>query len=307
MKNTNSERTEKKMNFLLGIAIFALFVWTILLINPSSYGQTYNETATLNTTVNITNSNPLVRLVTIENPVTLTAYSNKTVYCNTTIFDYDNDTISVNASLFYETSSPLAANDQNDHYTNTSCTQTGRFNEQMNYTCAFSVNYFANNGTWYCNVTAIDDDDAIGTNQSQGGIIEPLIAIRVPGILDFGNLVQGQISENALANITNAGNRDTNLSVEGYAVTPGDLLAMNCSFGEIPLSFERYNATNSSNYDLMAQLSNDTTMIKDIFVPQRVDESLESINSTYWKLQIPPAAGGVCNGKILFTATDRFG
>ena len=46
-------------------------------------------------------------------------------------------------------------------------------------------------------------------------------------------------------------------------------------------------------------------MIPSFYVPQRIDETYDSMNATFWKVQIPVGAGGVCNGKILFSATDR--
>jgi hypothetical protein len=45
----------------------------------------------------------------------------------------------------------------------------------------------------------------------------------------------------------------------------------------------------------------------DFHVLQRTNETEESKNATYWKVYIPVGAAGVCNGKLMFTATDRNG
>jgi hypothetical protein len=124
-------------------------------------------------------------------------------------------------------------------------------------------------------------------------------------VLDFGNLGVNQESNETTANVTNAGNRNTNISVEGYGVTPGDGLAMACTFGSIPVGNERYDILNGTSYSFMYQLTGGTTMAKNFYMPQRTSESADSTNKTYWKILIPGGAGGVCNGKILFTASDR--
>ena len=168
------------------------------------------------------------------------------------------------------------------------------------------MEYYANNGTWYCNATALDDDGATGNNQSVGSTLEPLVAIRIPGIIDFGDLAQGEMSSDVLANITNAGNRDANISVKGWGSSEGDGLAMTCTWGNIAVSWERYNTTAGSDYDFMTQLgSASLAMIPDFYVPQQTVDGTESIDYTYWRLQIPVGAGGVCNGKVLFSASDR--
>ena len=287
------------------IAVTILFLWTLPFFTKLTGGQIYNSTEIVNTTVNITNSAPLVSTVTLDDPITLIAYGNKTVTCNATVFDYDNDTVTLNATMFYEGIPVDNPNDNNNHYTNTSCTLVNKIDEIMNFTCSFSVKYHANNGTWYCNVTALDDDNAANTNESSGSTLDPIVAIYIPGIIDFGDLAQGQISGDILSNITNVGNRDTNISVKGWGTTQGDLLAMDCQFGSIPLQWERYNISSGSTYANMDQISDTSTMIPNFYVFQQTNDSLESINSTYWRLRIPVAAGGICNGKVLFTGSDR--
>ncbi len=303
---------KKEINYLsiLFIICFMLFgIWLYLLVGPYVAMADINETSILNTTVNISNSGPEVRTVTIANQIYLTAYDTQNVECNVTVYDYDNNIAGVNATFFYYQNSPTDPDHNATHYTNTSCTATSPWDYAMNFSCTFDVEYFANNGTWYCNATAWDDDNAAGNNQSDAGVINPLVAIYVPGLIDYGELAKGDISATALpANITNAGNRDINISVEGWGVNRADGWAMNCTYGHIDVQYERYNSTNEA-WANMYQLTStgSTVMIPNFWIDKRDSNTEESWNATYWRLEIPAGAGGICNGKILFEASDFSG
>ncbi len=307
-KNQNRlSKGQKALSASFAMLSILFGAWLLLLTEPAIFGQTYNSTSIVNTTVNITNSAPLVLNVLLDTPINLIAYDNKTVFCNVSVFDFDNQSLVVNATFYLNgTTNTSSPDDGNNHYSNTTCALVTPQDRQMNYTCTFSVKYYANNNTrWICNSTVTDIRNATGNNISNLASINPLVAIKIPPILDYGNLEVNQISNDTLANITNAGNRDANISVEGYGSVPGDGFAFICDFGTIALSYERYNSTVNNTYSLMPQLTGTTTMLPRFYVPQRTNEVLDSNNLTYWKLQIPIGAGGVCNGKILFTATDR--
>ncbi len=296
----------------IGLALLFLLImlglWTFLLVGPNfSASQAYNETYIVNTTVNITNAAPLITAISLDTPVNLLSYNTTTVFCNVSVYDYDNDTLVVNATLFLEgVVGPDDNDDGNNHYSNTSCSPITPQDENMDYICAFEVQYYADNSSdWICNAT-VDDGGLVPTNNiSNYAIINPLVAIKMDPLLDYGDLEVGETSPDRTANVTNAGNRDANISVEGWGDTPGDGYAFVCDFGHIDLSYERYNTTGGSGYPDMYQLTGATSMIPDFYVPQRTSESQDSISPTYWQVQIPVGAGGVCNGKILFSATDR--
>ncbi len=296
---------KRELKIYLALTILALFTWVFLLVQPFGTSQPYNETSILNTTVNITNAAPFVFNVEIPSSINLVAYDTVTVDCNVSVNDYDNNTAGVNATLHYSGVPSDGLSDQNNLYWNTTCTRVTPTDFITNFTCTFEVNYFANNGTWYCNVTAIDDQNATNTNISNPGTIEPLVAIKMPEIIDYGEMSVGDTSSDVQANVTNAGNRDANISVEGWGSTPGDNLAMTCDYGNIGIGNEKYDVFSGTDFLLMYPLTSSTSMIPGYFVPQRTSESQDSIGSTYWRLQIPSGAGGVCDGKILFTASDR--
>jgi hypothetical protein len=289
------------------VLILALGIWVMVLTQPLGFSQPYNETSLVNVTVNITNSAPLVSNVVLSTPIDLIAYDTQVVTCNATIFDFDNQTIIVNATLYIEgITMPSSPDNGNNHYTNTSCSRMSPQDRRMNYTCVFNVQYYANNNTnWRCNVTAIDPYQAFTSNISNYATVNPLVAIKIPLLLDYGDVSVNQISNDTIANITNAGNRHANISVEGYGAVPGDGLAFVCDFGTIAQQYERYNIAANSTFSGMTQITDLTTMIPNYYVPQRTHPLYDSVNYTYWRVMIPIGAGGVCNGKLLFTATDR--
>jgi hypothetical protein len=305
-KQSTRKRPERTyLDIGLGLLSLLLLLWTALLFEPLISGQPYNETAVVNVTVNISNSAPVVFDVTLPTPIDLIAYDNLIVQCNFTVYDFDNNTLGANATLYHSSVSSLDEPNNNYLYQNNSCSQVTPTDYYTDFICTFAVSYYANNGTWYCNATAYDTLDGVSTNLSNPAIVNPLVAIRMPLLLDYGELAVNQISNDTLANITNAGNRHANISVEGYGQVPGDGLAFVCDSGSIAVSYQRYNITANSTYEVMHQLTGSTAMIPGFYVPQRTSPSEDSINITYWKIAVPVGAGGVCQGKILFTATDR--
>ena len=303
-------RKRTLLSFCLVCAILTLLMW-IALIQVPSQGYAYlgaDINQTLNTTVNITNAQPEVKEVRLDDPIDLEAYGNKTVYCNATVFDWDNDSVTVNASIFIEgLADPTSGTDNNYHYQNVSCTRTTPQDREMNYACSVQMAYYAfNSSNWICNVSVEDDEGAYSTNTSDYSTVNTLIALYVPGVLNFGELAVNDVSTDKLANITNAGNINASISVEGWGATKGDGLAMNCTYGSIDVEYERYNHTTTGlDWETeLTPLTNESKLIQNFLIHQRFDDTStdDSTNTTYWQLKIPPGAGGICNGKILFTA-----
>jgi hypothetical protein len=284
--------------------MIAFVLWLMPFLSVIGKSQTYNETYVVNTTVNITNSNPQVYDVVLPADINLVAYGLQQVMCNLSTYDFNNDTLVVNATLFQANETIEGPIDQNFRYINYSCTPLTVQDFSMNWSCVFDVQYFANNGTYYCNATAIDPKNASSNNQSGASYINSLVAIKLEPVLDYGQLEVGQISNDTQANITNAGNRHANISVKGWGAAEGDGLSFDCDYGSIPVGDEKYSIVSETAYSSMTSLSDVSVNITGFTVPQRIDESLESINSTYWKVYIPVGAGGLCTGKILFTASD---
>jgi len=302
------EKTTKMLFLVLVLCSIIFFVGITLPFLPTGDADTYNSTAYLNVTVNITNSAPEVHGIVVDTPITLSAMSNVTITCNATVFDWDNNFFIVNATFYNQNSAHSnSQDDKNNHYSNASCVNISSQAMEKNYTCTFTLDYYANNGTWYCNVTAYDFFNATGDNRSNAAIVNPLIAIYVPGTLDFGGLAMGNISEfPALANITNVGNRNISLNVSSWARFRYDDNAMNCSYGNIPFGYQRFNISNGVNWTYATNATNESRRINGLTVFHRLDDISDeaSKNSTYWKLKIPAGAAGKCTGTILFEAID---
>ena len=96
-----------------------------------------------------------------------------------------------------------------------------------------------------------------------------------------------------IVNITNAGNRNINITVEGYGATVGDGYAMVCEYGStIPIANEHY-GTSELPYSFMVPLTGSGVQFDSpFFVPQRTSETQDQVNSTFWRLQIPVTAIG---------------
>jgi hypothetical protein len=301
----------KTTTVYMGLALACLLGWVLLLspeFGSGALGAGINMT--LNTTVNITNAAPEVRTVIVNTPINLEPYGEVYVNCTAVIFDWDNDTLTVNGTFFMNTSASVdSAIDNNTKYFNSSCSLDTPQDRLMNYTCTFNVQYYADNSThWLCNVSAEDDEAGRDSNQTNFATVNPLVAIYIPAtVLNFGEMKVNDISTDRLANLTNAGNRNVSIYSQGWGTNPYDGLAMSCTYGNISLSYMRYNFTSGENWLTgMTLLTNDSTIMNGYLINHRINDSGtgDSTNTTYWKLRIPTFAGGLCSGKILFTALD---
>lgn len=255
------------------------------------------------------NSFPFISDIRIEDPINLLAASNKTVYCNGTIEDSDTylDIVSVNASLFFKDLTPESDNNRSTKYFNSSCTLLNPSGDNIEFACGFDVEYYANNGSWYCNASALDMINS--TNSSEiTTTVNDLIALSVTPVIDYYLLEPLQISPNDIAsNITNYGNVPIDLSIYAYAQTDDDNLAMTCTKGQISYEYEKFSASIGQDFSVMQEVNN---KLSPVFVDFNLDQKVfgateNSMKSLYWKLQIPFAADGSCNGKVVFSAVSN--
>ncbi len=253
------------------------------------------------------NSYPFISLLSVDTPVNLLAGSNKTVYCNGTLYDGDSyiDILNVNASLFFNGLSPDSAQNRTNSYFNESCTLLNQGTNTEDFKCAFDVEYFANNGSWYCNVSITDSINS--TNTSQDDIyINDLLAIGVlPAHLSYGDLQVLQISPvDEVINITNYGNIPLDVYAYAFNDTVNDGLSMDCEQGNIPHAYQRFSLNPYQDYTLMIPINDlDNQVFIDLNLNQKVYGAPQnSFDEIYWKLQIPFSSKGYCSGKLVFTA-----
>jgi hypothetical protein len=241
--------------------------------------------------------------------VTLTAGSTKTIACIISVRDYNGgaDVNYSNGTFYYNLNTSSDPNDNNVHYTNTSCTGGVADGYDVNWTCAFDVFYYANNGTWRANISVTDKYNM--TTRSYANVtISPLYALNVTNLIDFGNMAVGDTSISpVMANITNFGNMNINLSIYGFGgenEITGAGFAMLCDIRNITLSNERYSLNQADGYDTMTSVTNTYAPVLGLTIAQQEDDSQQVINSTYWRLHVNVSSNpfGICNGTVVFSA-----
>lgn len=297
---------------VIGLLCCLLVILLPIGIAPNTPGQNYRN-VTVWTQANITNSRPEVINVTIYDAVnsslrniTVNAGGYKEIICNVTVRDWNghSDVVYVNATLWHlATSASNADDDNNSHYTNGNCTDAGDGSGfYANYICNFSVIYYSNNGTWRCNATALDNQNA--SNSGSGNTtFYPVYALNVTDGIDYGNVAVEEYSQNVTANVTNLGNMRINVTVQGYGRRLNDGLAMNCSLGgNITVGNERF-SVDDVDWDSKIALTGGVQPVPNLTLSKQNDSTMIS-NSTYWQIYIDStnAPGGNCTGNIVFTA-----
>ncbi len=292
-----------KALFLLVLVGYVLF--TALFATSFSQGPN-NRNVSVDTRVNVTQSRPVVLAVDIEGGtqnITLNAGSQRYVVCNASVRDYNGgSTVTANAT-FYDlaVATTLSPDDNNDHYTNGSCAVTATSGFFRNFSCSFPVEYYANVGFWECTVNVTDAynfTDA-GSNTTH---IDGLLALNVTTLIDYGNLAVGDISSAQPANVTNLGNLNINVTVEGYGSTIDDGLSFVCEQENISIEYEKFNMIGGTDPLQYTNLSNNLQMVANLTIPQQTNDSKQELNTTFWLLEVPPNPFGLCNGTVIFQA-----
>ena len=299
------------------IVLSVIFLITSLSLNDT--GIRAANQSTIIATINITNSNPLLYNVGVSpSPVNLNPGNDTQVTCTAYFRDYDGwqdiNSSLTNATLWidHHTSSDAAENDNNLYRLSAgsciACTQHNGGANNGTCNCTFNVTYVAFNGSWTCEMT-INDNNFTSTNRTNV-TINPLIAIDVNNSLHYGDLSVTETSPEREINITNFGNRPTNISVFGYGGFDRDTGAndsFHCTIGNITSSAERYYLYQGQSYADMLNISNTSTPIVNLTIPRRnVSHHLggDTFNLTYWRVRVPLDVAGYCNGTIVLDASE---
>lgn len=293
-------------SFLLLISIY---IWLPLAIGWGPSGN--YENVSVRTTVNITDSYPEILNITCNNgsSITLNAGSTYIMSCQVQVMDYNggNTINSTNLTFYYFLNQSSDPDDNNVHYTNSSCLQGSINGYYANWTCYLDIWYYANNGTWIAEATVMDSHNFTDT-ASFNVSISPLYALNVTPLIDFGPMAVGDYSLSSVSsNITNLGNRDINITLYGYGgddEVTGAGLAMICEQRNISISNERYHLSSATLYDAMTPLAGAATTITGFSLAQQTDDSQPVVNSTYWRLHVNVTTNpfGICNGTVIFAA-----
>jgi len=285
-----------------------------------------------NTTTNLTigNAAPEVHNMSINGDANIVLTPNATtlVECAAVIIDWNGDTdiVAANATFFDSSIPQSNPDDNNDHYTNSSChinTSFISFNgfndnwESALANCTFQIEYYANPGSWNCTIQVNDTKGRTGTGTEQGTVSE-LLSLGLPDTISYGLINATSVSDERTINVTNYGNVQVNLSLEGYGRYSNDGNAMNCTqgiIGNITVDNEKFNLTASTPGNLnftqfQVNYTNLTTSpaVKQFNLTSRTNDTTEdTIKPTYWRIYVPTGVAGTCTGNIVFGATQAAG
>jgi hypothetical protein len=309
---------------IFGIEILLVVLFLFLFLFPDTvFAGVGTNNVTVITNLTVGKSYPIITQISIEQgSITLIPASTKKVNCTVQIEDYDGEAdINHTTAVLFDpaTSTYESGDDNNSHYTNTSCridTTYGNEYQALAH-CLFDVWYNANAAIWNCTVIVNDSLNYItnGTNTTQ---IQPLLALGLPDIIQYGTVNATYVSDENITNVTNYGNVKVNISLSGYGFKENDGNAMNCTLGSIKnitIIYEKYNLTDShpgtlslgefsANYTNLT--SNPTTKKFDLDYRQQEDVN-EAWNHTYWRIYVPLGVAGTCQGNIIFGAVQADG
>ena len=287
------------------IIVFAFSLFLILFFSIQISAQYNYDHVNVTTRVNITDAMPEILNVTVDQDITLNAGGTRIVTCNATIRDWNgfNDLDTVSATFYYYLNESGDPDSGNVHYTNSSCVESSNDGEFIaDYTCSFDVWYYANNGTWYCNVS-VNDTYGFTDSAFNDTSINELYALNVTDVIDYGDLAVTDTSPDISAFITNFGNMDINVSVLGYGATEGDGYGLICDYGgNIDVEHQRFSGYTVAWDDKFPLAATEQDM--NITLLQATDATAPVIWETFWQLYVPPNPFGLCTGTLRFTATS---
>ncbi|MBS3088078.1 hypothetical protein J4226_05795 [Candidatus Pacearchaeota archaeon] len=254
-------------------------------------------------------------LTSPQNEIDLTPATQTQANCFGVVSDYEGATSmqSVLAELFSTSSSFGASDDNNNHYTNSTCgidTSYGNENQAM-INCTFQIEYYADSGNWQCQINTTDNySSSILTSDTTS--INTLLALGVNSPMEFGEMELEEVSPEAEARVTNYGNIQINLTLNGYGQTPLDGKAMECGTTDIPIDYMKFNLTASNSSGLTLQqletiyqnLTSSPTTHEFNLDSRQNDMENEANKSTYWRVYVPQGISDDCMGNIVFAATQ---
>ena len=305
-KNTNNLNSIYRNNIVNYSTLIFLTIITMITLTfiPEATSQYNYDHVNVTARANVTSSLPTILEVVVDQDITLNAGTTIEVYCNATVRDWNghNDIVNANATLYYFLNQSNHPDDNDVHYTNTSCQKTGDDGEYIGYyECGFDVYFHANNGSWICNVS-VNDTYGFIDSLTNTTTINALYALNVTDVIDYGELAVTETSDNVTATITNFGNTNINVSVLGYGTTEGDGIGLVCTTGSnISVENQRFSGYNVSWTNKIELAATNQDMNLTLVKPTNASPSITW--NTFWQLYVPPNPFGLCEGTIRFTAT----
>lgn len=247
------------------------------------------------------------------NEIDLLTNSVLNVVCSAVIREYDADSLSGFHSEFYDNvnSSFGSMNDNNNHYTNSSCFVNSSYGDlnQTEVICSFDVYYYANSEDWNCEINVTDG--IVVTSGVDSTFVNQLLSIEVIDTANFTVSSSGSVSNETEIVIKNAGNVQVDLGLSGYGESVGDGYAMSCNGGSfIDIFYKKYNLMSSvvgnlslSEFELNYINLTANTVNEDFNLTQRHNDVVsEAFKSTFWRVYVPEEISDLCIGNIVIGA-----
>ncbi|RLG21868.1 hypothetical protein DRN74_00405 [Candidatus Micrarchaeota archaeon] len=291
------------------ITLFPLILILLLFIQPFL-------SDVLTAKVSIGNAKPQVTNVHVDeahatspdNTIQIAAHNYRNeVWCNFTVTDNNgvSDIKTPKANLTRVGTSQYAADDSDVHYSNNSCTYNYTVNgNTLEFRCIFWVSYWADNGTWSCNVS-VPDSQTVNNSEYDRANLSGVIGIEVnESEISYGTLAVGQDSPTSVSTtIYNTGNVMIDVRVNGTHMndTPAmtNLLYVGNQTYNISMYPGAWGGTGS------AQLTRSPVTVSNFNLDDRESTDGDSnpfiiVNKTLeWKIRIPSGqASGSYSGSV---------
>lgn len=227
---------------------------------------------------------------------------NTHVWCNATVNDASSaQIIDAKAKFIYGTYE--GSDDEAFQYSNSSCLLLPNNATSRLVVCSFDLSSKARAGSWYCYLNSTDSGGLTGfyKNISQ---VEPFYAINLtPDFISYGSWKVGEITDDVAISIDNLGNSPIDITLEGYAVSPYDGLAMACGVGNISISDHKYSLTNGELFANMISLTSNPALVDiNLAAPTQYVSSKKDL---FWKTKLPSPLNGSCDGNVVITVVPN--
>lgn len=297
MPASEVKNTKLKLATVLFLLVLTLAVFSAKTLADTATGQAA-----------VTNVAPTIYLPILYNSasadaaITLTAGSTVTIKANATITDTNGagDIASANATLFHSSSSDTAANDENIHFSNSSCTLGSANGNNKTVECSFILNFMTTNGTWTVNITAYDGAANATGRGADTNTVSDLASLDVAETtIDFSTLALGANTTSAQSmTIRNLGNIVIDSQFSGTNYT--------CTVGTIDAANTRYNLTTAGYDGMTTALANAAATQTNFDLGIRgtaTGNGLDSNKTEYWNILLPSTGiGGTCTDTLTATA-----
>jgi len=176
----------------------------------------------------------------------------------------------------------------------------------LNYTCSFSQQYYADGtltgavapaDTWTASVKVVDDS-ALSATSTQLYEIGTLLALSIPGSINYGTLAREASTTNTNnqeMTITQYGNDGADVEVSGTT--------MPCTVvGTVPIANQKWSLTDLSAASGAVTALTGSAVDSNFAISYRTSDAGALTKILYWNIIMPAVATGTCSGTNTITS-----